>query len=76
MNDRSEKPIVDEERYPNGASSPTRHLEYRCPCGKGKIIEERVVGFGDYYAWLECKTCAKKYEIETGCGYLWKLVEK
>ncbi len=76
MNDRNAKILLDEDRYPNGANSPTRHIEYVCPCGKGKIIDERVVGFGDYYAWIECKKCAKKYELKTGCGYIWEIEEK
>ena len=54
----------------------TYHIEYKCPCGKGRIVEERVVGFGDYWAELRCKTCRKKYEIVTGCGHFWELVEK
>ena len=60
FNDIDAIPMVDKEIYPDGANCPTRHLEYRCPCGKGKIIEERVVGFGDYYAWIKCRACEKK----------------
>lgn len=76
MNDSTAKILVDEERYPNGANSPTRHIEYECPCGKGRIIEERVVGFGDYYASIKCKKCERKYKIVTGCGHFWELCEK
>ena len=76
MNDQNAKILLDEDRYPDGANSPTEHIEYACPCGKGKIIDERVVGFGDYYSWIECKACAKKYELVTGCGYIWELVKK
>ena len=76
MNDQNAKILLDEDRYPDGANSPTRHIEYLCPCGKGKIIDERVVGFGDYYAWIECKHCEKKYELVTGCGYIWELERK
>lgn len=54
----------------------TRHIEYKCPCGKGRIVEERVVGFGDYWAMIKCRTCKKKYEIKTGCGHIWELEEK
>ena len=74
MNDRTAKILLDEERYPGGASCPTRHIEYACPCGTGKVIDERVVGFGDYSAWLECDKCEKEYEIVTGCGNIWELV--
>lgn len=76
LNDRNATVLLSEDRYPDGANSPTRHIEYACPCGEGKIIDERVVGFGDYYAYIECRSCKKKYEIETGCGYIWKLVKK
>lgn len=76
MNDRNAEVLLDEDRYPDGANSPTRHIEYRCPCGKGRIIEERVVGFGDYFAYIACQRCKKKYTVETGKGYLWELEEK
>jgi hypothetical protein len=76
MNEKNAKVLLDEDRYPDGANCPTRHIEYECPCGKGKIMHERVVGFGDYYTWIECKRCEKKYEIVTGCGYIWELDEK
>ena len=76
MNDRTAKVLLKEDRYPNGANSPTHHTEYACPCGKGKVIYENVPGFNDSYAWIECKTCSKKYDIEYGKGHLWELVEK
>ena len=76
LNDQNAVVILDEDRYPDGANSPTRHIEYTCPCGKGKIIDERVIGFGDYYAYIECKRCNKKYEVVTGQGYIWELKEK
>lgn len=75
-NDENATVILDEDRYPDGANSPTRHIEYTCPCGKGKIIDERVVGFGDYYTYIECNRCSKKYEIVTGHGHIWELEEK
>ena len=75
-NDETAKVILDEDRYPDGANIPTRHIEYVCPCGKGKIINERIMGFGENYAYFECKKCEKKYEIVTGCGHYWELEEK
>ena len=66
MNDRTAKILLDEERYPRGANAPTRHIEYACPCGKGRVIEERVVGFGDYCAWLKCRRCTCKVR-SNGC---------
>jgi hypothetical protein len=76
MNDTNAKILLEEDRYPDGANSPTTHIEYECPCGKGRIIEERVVGFGDYFAYIECKRCEKKYTVETGKGYFWELERK
>ena len=76
LNDRNAKLLLKEERYPNGANFPTTHLEYKCPCGKGKIIDERIYGFGEYYSWIQCKKCSKIYELEHGKGYIWEVVEK
>ena len=76
MNDSTARILLEEDRYPNGANSPTRHIEYACPCGKGRIIDERVIGFGDYTARLECANCQKDYRIVTGCGHIWELRKK
>ena len=75
-NERTATVLLDEDRYPNGANFPTRHIEYACLCGQGKIIHERVPGFGDYWTKIRCAACEKKYEIRSGCGYIWELVEK
>ncbi len=76
FNDRTATLILEEERYPNGANSPTMHYEYACPCGCGRVIDERVVGFGDYIAYLDCPTCSAKYKVRTGCGHIWELIER
>lgn len=76
MNNRTAKLLIQKELYPNGANSPTLYYEYECPCKKGKIIEENVIGFHDYYAFIKCKNCQTKYSIITGQGYRWKLEEK
>ena len=76
LNDKNAKVILKEDRYPEGANSPTRHIEYECPCGRGKIIDERVLGFADYHAYIDCPDCEKKYEINCGCGHIWELEEK
>ena len=75
-NDTNAIKIQKEDRYPDGANSPTEHIEYKCPCGKGKIFYENVRGFHDSYAWMKCKVCEKKYEIKMGCGHFWELEEK
>lgn len=54
----------------------THYIVYKCPCGKGRIIEERVMGFGDYCALIKCKECDKKYKLITGCGHFWELEKR
>ena len=76
MNDKTAKLLIEEERYPDGANTPTIHKEYACPCGKGKIVEEHVPGFNDWYARLECNNCADKYTLVEGNGHIWELKEK
>ena len=73
MNNRTAKLLLKEERYPDGANSPTDHKEYLCPCGQGKIVEESVPGFDDLYITIECPQCNEKYRPVYGCGYLWEL---
>ncbi|MCH5350866.1 MAG: hypothetical protein J1F39_02730 [Clostridiales bacterium] len=76
MNERDAVLLLREDRYPSGANYPTTHSEYKCPCGRGKIVEERVVGFNDYYVTIECEACKDKYDIIYGCGHLWETREK
>lgn len=76
MNDKSAIKILSENRYPEGANVPTLHIEYLCPCKNGKIIYERVKGFNDDYAYIECEECKEKYAIIMGRGYLWQLEKK
>ena len=76
MNDKTATVILSENKYSDGVSVPTLHIEYICPCKKGKIIYERVKGFNDDYAYIECKECKEKYEIIMGRGYLWQLEKK
>lgn len=76
MNDRDAKLLLKEERYENGANVPTIYKEYACPCGQGKIVEERVPGFGDWFTRIECACCKNKYYILEGCGHIWELREK
>ena len=48
-----------------------------CFCGKGKIIEERVVGFNDHYIDIICKNCLRKYhDFIDLCGNDWKIYKK
>ena len=75
-NDETVTPLIDEDRYPDGANSPTRHAEYPCPCGKGRVVFEHVLGFGDTCAFIKCRRCNKKYDTVLGCGHLWELEER
>ena len=68
MNDKTAKLLIEEERYDDGANSPTIHKEYACPCGNGRIIYEEVPGFNDYFARIACPTCAAKASAVMGRG--------
>ena len=73
---KSLKVIEHVDTYPDGANSPTVVTKYVCPCGKGQIIDENVVGFNDRVIYLKCKTCLKKYhEYIDIIGYDFKLYE-
>ena len=72
-NDETAKKLPSNPPYPNDL---TAHSEYECPCGKGKIIYEHVVGFCDTCAWIECDVCKKRYNVVLGCGHFWELREK
>ncbi len=49
---------------------------YECACGKGTIEYVSVPGFDDSYAKINCRRCAKAYDIRMGCGCFWELVSK
>jgi hypothetical protein len=76
INEKTAKLISKEERYPDGANSPTLHYVYECACGKGRVERVRVIGFHDEYTQIECRACAKRYEIRSGFGYAWEFVKK
>ena len=76
MNNKTATLLLEEERFEKGANTPNIHKEYLCPCGQGKIVEERVPGFGDWYTQIECPQCQKKYDLIEGCGCIWELREK
>lgn len=71
------KLIEDKDTYPDGANSPTVVIKYQCPCGKGQIVDENVVGFNDRVVTLECKNCLKKYNLFIDIiGFDFRLYEK
>ena len=56
----------------------TTHIEYKCPCGKGKIIEEHdeIVGFKNHRLDFACGKCAQMYQFDISKGvYEWELVK-
>ncbi len=57
----------------------TEEYIYKCPCGKGKIVEEHenIPGFRDHSVMLYCPECEKKYILDTSKGVRnWQLVER
>ena len=70
------KVISSKVTYPKGANSPTYVTTYKCFCGKGKLIEERVAGFNDHFAYLKCRRCSKKYSYVDFAGSDWEVTLK
>ena len=54
--------IKSKSIFPRKANSATIITKYRCPCGKGKIVEENTPGFDDHFVTLECKRCLKSFK--------------
>ncbi|MGX8796278.1 DUF3644 domain-containing protein [Fusibacter sp. JL298sf-3] len=68
----------DHQGYGAGGGD-TERLEYKCPCGQGKVIEEHdnIPGFRDHSLYLHCKPCRLKYEFDTSKGTRrWEMVVK
>ena len=53
-------------------------IEYECPCGKGRLIEEhdRTPGVTSHDVWLLCDDCNKKYKINSKIVSAWEVVPK
>lgn len=54
-------------------------LEYECPCGKGKIVEEHdiIPGFEEHFVNIYCNDCCDKYELNIDLGvHSWNLHKK
>ena len=65
------------EKYPRGANSPTIIKKYKCPCGRGKIIEQNTIGFNDHFVTLNCRRCLKTYQPFVDiCGDSFELSSK
>lgn len=53
--------------------------EYKCPCGKGKVVEsiDETPGDREHEIWILCKECQKVYMIDITNGKNnWKIVKK
>ena len=77
---RTEMMYSLKENHPGygAGDSDTERYEYKCPCGKGKIVEEHdnIPGFREHDVWLQCEECSKKYKLDTSKGVRnWELVE-
>ena len=70
------KLISSKSTYKDGANVPTYITKYKCFCGKGKIIEERIPGFDDHYAFIKCRRCSKKYSYIDFAGSEWEVTLK
>lgn len=46
----------------------TERLEFRCPCGRGLIVEEHdnIPGFREHGAWIQCETCRDEWDFVPG----------
>lgn len=71
--------LIEEHSGYGAGAGDTERLEYKCPCGKGKIIEEHdnIPGFREHDVWLQCEECRKKYDLDTSKGVrTWELIQK
>ena len=46
------------------------YTEYECPCGEGIITltHEKIPGYRDWWADIECEKCKQEYELQWGKG--------
>lgn len=77
------KELIDEYKeahsgFGAGAGDVERY-EYKCPCGKGTIVEEHdnIPGFREHDVYICCEECNKKYKIDTANGVRgWTIIKK
>jgi hypothetical protein len=55
---------AENEGFGAGAGTMQR-LEFFCPCGDGKVVEEHdnTPGFRDHDVWIECDTCRAEWRF-------------
>lgn len=55
---------ADTEGYGAGAGTMQR-LEFLCPCGNGKVVEEHdnTPGFREHDVWIECDKCRAEWRF-------------
>lgn len=53
-------------------SGTTARTEYACPCGQGRIVEERddIPGFRDHSVYLDCDECRAHWRLVGGSAVL------
>lgn len=78
---RGKKLYENEDFHPGygAGEGSTERLEFECPCGKGKIIEDHdnIPGFREHDVFLACDECKEKYVFDLSHGVRgWELVLK
>ena len=67
--------FIKDKKIKSGDIYETNSI-YKCPCGRGKIIETRLPGF-EFYITLKCRRCEKTYHpIVDLLGSEWILYKK
>lgn len=72
--------LIDSSFYtlPNYQGDTEKYI-YKCPCGKGTIVEEHdnIPGFRDHDVYICCDECKQKYEFDLSKGIrCWSLKKK
>lgn len=55
--------MIEQEQSYNDDGSYTHY--YKCPCGKGQIVDDKdaTPGFRSHDIFIKCNECSEKYEI-------------
>lgn len=53
--------------YGAGSGEEIR-IEYKCPCGNGRVVYEKddIPGFKESFTYCYCKECDEKYDFHRG----------
>lgn len=69
--ERTDHLASDHEGWGAGSGTTSR-TEYDCPCGQGRIVEERddIPGFRDHSVFLDCDECRAHWRLVDGSEVL------